>query len=98
MMHIDDLDTPALLIDLDIMERNLRRVQDYARSHALRLRPHTKTHKIPALGRRQVELGAVGLTVAKTTEAEVMLQSGSPDVLIAYPVIGRAKMIRLAAL
>jgi len=97
-MRIDDLDTPALVIDLDVMDRNLRRVQDYASANRLRLRPHTKTHKIPALGRRQVQLGAAGLTVAKTTEAEVMLQAGSPDLLIAYPVIGRAKLLRVAEL
>ena len=55
------------------MERNLRRTADYARQHGLRLRPHTKTHKIPAIGRRQLDLGAAGLTVAKVSEAEVML-------------------------
>lgn len=94
-MHISELDTPALAIDLDIMERNLTRVADYTRAHGLRLRPHTKTHKIPALGKRQVELGAAGLTVAKVGEAEVMLASGTPDLLIAYPVIGRRKLERL---
>ena len=94
-MTIHELDTPAILIDLDIMERNLRRMADYARSHSLRLRPHTKTHKIPALGRRQIELGAVGLTVAKTGEAEVMLASGTPDLLIAYPTFGARKLERL---
>lgn len=94
-MRTSDLDTPALVIDLDVMERNLARVAAYAREHGLRLRPHTKTHKIPALGRRQLDLGAVGLTVAKTTEAEVMLQAAPPDLLIAYPVWGRAKLERL---
>jgi D-serine deaminase-like pyridoxal phosphate-dependent protein len=94
-MRISELETPALLIDLDIMERNLKRVADYAKSHDLRLRPHTKTHKIPALGRKQVELGAAGLTVAKVSEAEVMIQSGTPDLLVAYPVIGRKKLDRL---
>lgn len=94
-MRIADLDTPAILIDLDIMERNLSAVADYARTHSLRLRPHTKTHKIPDLGRRQIELGAAGLAVAKSTEAEVMLASGTPDLLIAYPVIGRQKLERL---
>jgi D-serine deaminase-like pyridoxal phosphate-dependent protein len=94
-MHISEIDTPAILIDLDIMERNLSRVAGYARDHDLRLRPHTKTHKIPALGRRQIELGAAGLTVAKVGEAEVMLKSGTPDLLIAYPVIGRRKLERL---
>ena len=94
-MRITDLDTPAIVIDLDIMERNLRAVADYARIHRLRLRPHTKTHKIPALGRRQIELGAAGLAVAKSTEAEVMLASGTPDILVAYPVIGHQKLERL---
>jgi D-serine deaminase-like pyridoxal phosphate-dependent protein len=94
-MHISEIDTPAIVIDLDIMERNLRRVAEYARQNDLRLRPHTKTHKIPALGRRQIELGAAGLTVAKVGEAEVMLNSGTPDLLVAYPVIGRRKLERL---
>lgn len=95
-MTIHELDTPALLIDLDIMEANLRRVAGYARQHNFRLRPHTKTHKIPALGRRQIQLGAVGLTVAKVGEAEVMLDSGAPDLLVAYPIVGRSKLDRLA--
>src|SRR5437868_9020191 len=94
-MHVSELDTPALLIDLDIFERNLHRVADYAKANDLRLRPHTKTHKLPAVGKLQIESGAVGLTVAKVGEAEVMLGSGTPDLLVAYPVIGRAKLERL---
>ena len=77
------------------MERNLQRMADYARTHQLRLRPHTKTHKIPALGQRQLSLGAVGLTVAKVSEAEVMLRSGTPDLLIAFPTLGAPKLARL---
>src|SRR5258708_884510 len=94
-MHISELDTPALVIDLEVMERNLRRVGDYCKSHGLRLRPHTKTHKTPAVGRRQLDSGAVGLTVAKVGEAEVMLAANPPDLLVAYPVIGRNKLARL---
>ncbi|HUS06606.1 MAG TPA: alanine racemase [Bryobacteraceae bacterium] len=97
-MHVEDLDTPALLIDLDIMERNLERMATYARSHNLRLRPHTKTHKIPELGRRQLQLGAFGLTVAKVSEAEVMVKAEPPELLIAFPVIGRQKLARLMKL
>lgn len=93
---INDLETPALLIDLDRLERNLDRVAAYAREHELRVRPHTKTHKTPEIGRMQLDRGAVGLTVAKTTEAEVMLASGSPDLLVAYPVLGKQKLERLA--
>lgn len=95
-MHISELDTPAILIDLDVMEANLARVANYAREHGLRLRPHTKTHKIPDLGRKQMELGAAGLTVAKSTEAEVMLQASPGELLIAYPVVGGAKLERVA--
>ena len=96
-MTIHDLDTPALVVDLDIMERNLSLMAEYAAAHRLRLRPHTKTHKIPALGARQMALGAAGLTVAKSTEAEVMVNSGTPDLLIAYPVLGPQKLERIRA-
>lgn len=94
-LHISDLDTPAILIDLDIMERNLRKLADYGREHNIRIRPHTKTHKIPALARKQIELGAAGLTVAKVGEAEVMLGADPPDLLVAYPIIGANKLQRL---
>ncbi|MBM3796005.1 MAG: D-TA family PLP-dependent enzyme [Acidobacteria bacterium] len=94
-MRISELETPALLVDLDIMEANLARVAAYALEHGLRLRPHTKTHKIPALGRRQLEHDAIGLTVAKVGEAEVMVDSGVADLLVAYPVVGRTKLERL---
>ncbi len=96
-MRIEDLETPALLIDLDTMDRNLCRAAEYASAHGLRLRPHTKTHKIPALARRQRELGAAGITVAKVSEAEVMLAAEPDDLLIAYPVIGQRKLERLMA-
>jgi D-serine deaminase-like pyridoxal phosphate-dependent protein len=97
-MRVADLETPALVIDVDIMERNLERAADYARQNNLRLRPHTKTHKIPALGRRQIDLGAVGLTVAKSTEAEVMMRAEPAELLIAYPVVGREKTDRIVRL
>src|SRR5437899_9338482 len=97
-MRVCEIDTPALVVDLDIMERNLARVATYARKHGLRLRPHTKTHKSVRLGRRQLEAGAAGLTVAKVSEAEVMLAADPEDLLIAYPIIGPAKLVRLAEL
>src|SRR5437868_4918528 len=93
--HISQLDTPALLIDLDIMESNLQRMAEYTRTHNLRLRPHTKTHKIPALARRQMDLGAAGITVAKVGEAEVMTAASPHDILVAYPIIGAQKVQRL---
>ncbi len=94
-IRVSDLDTPAILIDLDIMERNLRKLADYGRQHSIRIRPHTKTHKIPALARKQIDLGAAGLTVAKVGEAEVMLAAKPPGLLVAYPIIGRKKLDRL---
>ena len=97
MTGFGELDTPALIVDLDIMERNLRRVADYCASHGLRLRPHTKTHKSIFIARQQLALGAAGLTVAKPGEAEVMLGAEPRDLLVAFPVIGALKLRRLAA-
>src|SRR5262245_36253478 len=94
-MHVSEIDTPALVVDLDILERNLGRVADYTREHGLRLRPHTKTHKSPLIGRRQLDSGAVGLTVAKVSEADVMLGAEPADLLVDYPIIGRSKLERL---
>jgi D-serine deaminase-like pyridoxal phosphate-dependent protein len=94
-IDISSIDTPALVVDLDIMERNLARVADYCGEHGLRLRPHTKTHKSTRIARRQLASGAAGLTVAKVSEAEVMLGAEPPDMLVAFPVIGRPKLDRL---
>jgi D-serine deaminase-like pyridoxal phosphate-dependent protein len=97
-MKISDLDTPAVLIDVEVMERNLRRMSDYCSTHALKLRPHTKTHKIPALAHSQLKLGAAGITVAKLGEAEVMTDGGINDILIVYPLLGEGKLDRLVKL
>jgi D-serine deaminase-like pyridoxal phosphate-dependent protein len=97
-MNIGDLDTPAVVIDVDIMGRNLRRLAIYCGEHHLNLRPHTKTHKIPELALRQITLGAIGITVAKVGEAEVMAAEGLNDILIAYPIIGEMKLRRTVAL
>jgi len=94
-MQVSEIDTPALVVDLDIMERNLARVAGYAQEHALRLRPHTKTHKSVRLARRQIQGGATGLTVAKVSEAEIMLAAEPGELLVAYPVIGQIKLQRL---
>ena len=97
-MKTTELETPAVLVDVDIMERNLRRLADYSAEHGLSIRPHIKTHKIPELANRQIELGAVGITAAKLGEAEVMVDGGIEDVLVAYPLYGEAKWRRLMAL
>lgn len=97
-MTIRDLDTPALLVDLDRTEANLDRAAAYAKEQGLGLRPHTKTHKSPLVAQMQLDRGACGLTVAKVGEAEIMAETGTPNLLVAYPVWGDAKWKRLAAL
>ena len=97
-MHISELDTPAVVVDLDVMDQNLSRMAGYCRKHQLLLRPHTKTHKIPELAKRQIASGATGITVAKIGEAEVMLDAGLTDILIAYPIVGAEKAKRLATI
>src|SRR6185369_12957002 len=86
------------LIDLDIAERNMLRLASYCREKNLRLRPHTKTHKIPELAHKQLELGACGITVAKPSEARVMVDAGIQDVLVAYPIVTDLKAKELAQL
>ena len=95
---IDDLDTPAVLVDLDRLEANLVGMADRARAAGVRLRPHTKTHKSAWIAAEQLRHGASGLTAAKLGEAEVMADAGCDDLLIAYPIVGGAKLERLAAL
>src|SRR5438270_588765 len=95
---LDEVETPAAVVDLDRLEANLRRLQAYADSHAIALWPHTKTHKSPEIGLRQLALGAGGLTVAKTGEAEVFQEAGAPRLLVHYPPFGADKWERLARL
>ncbi|MBW7921755.1 MAG: D-TA family PLP-dependent enzyme [Rubellimicrobium sp.] len=97
-MDITDIDTPALLIDLDIVARNLKAAQDYADAHGLRLRPHVKTHKLPRFAREQMALGAVGITCQKLGEAEAMADGGISDIFLPYNILGPRKLDRLAAL
>lgn len=91
------LETPALVVDLDRMERNLDSAAAYAATHGLALRPHVKTHKSPVVASAQLARGARGLTCATPFEAEVMA-SVSDDILVAYPPVGAARARRLAAL
>ena len=97
-MKIEELDTPAVIVDLDILETNLQSLASYCRKHGIGLRPHTKTHKIPAIAKMQIESGCHGITVAKVSEAEVMANAGLNDILIAYPLWGATKLERLTKL
>jgi D-serine deaminase-like pyridoxal phosphate-dependent protein len=94
----DQLETPALLVDLDIVDENIRRMQVFADREGFALRPHVKSHKSLAMARRQLEAGARGVCVATATEALVMAASDAPDVLVAYPLVGRSKLSRLQQL
>lgn len=95
---VSAIDTPALVVDLDAMERNLARMVDFAKAHQLRLRPHAKMHKSSALARLQIQAGAVGVCVQKTAEAEVMAAGGVNDIYISNEVIAPAKLQRVVTL
>jgi D-serine deaminase-like pyridoxal phosphate-dependent protein len=97
-MRMSELDTPALVVDLDVLAANISAMAAVAREAGVRLRPHTKTHKCPEIARMQVDAGAAGITVAKLGEAEVMADAGFDDLLVAYPIVGEAKLARLRSL
>ena len=97
-MAIEDVDTPALLIDLDAFERNLTQMADAVAATDLRLRPHAKTHKCAVIALKQMALGAVGVCSQKVSEAEALVHAGVPDVLISNQVVGTGKLVRLAGL
>lgn len=95
---VHDIDTPALVIDLDAMKRNLGRMAEFARKHHVRWRPHAKLHKSITLAKMQIKASAVGVCVQKTAEAEIMVAGGVHDVYISNEVISPAKLARVAAL
>ena len=94
----DELDTPALLLDLDRFERNASKISDFLRARGVDWRPHSKAHKSPAIARRQMQLGAIGVTCAKSSEAEVFVDYGIPSILIANEQGRRSKLDRIARL
>lgn len=95
---VNDIDTPALVIDLDAMKRNLARMAGFAKTHQIRWRPHAKTHKSVKLAKMQIKAGAVGVCVQKTAEAEVMMAGGVYNIYISNEVIAPAKLARVALL
>ena len=96
-MPKEQIPTPALILDLDIFEENLHRMADFFNG-PVKLRPHIKTHKCPIIAHEQIKAGAIGITCAKLSEAEVMAEHGIEDILIANQVAGFGKPERLAAL
>jgi len=95
---LSEIDTPSLVLDLDLLERNIGLMQSFFSGRCARLRPHFKTHKCPPIAHKQLAAGAKGVTCAKVGEAEVLVQSGVKDVLIANEVVGQAKIRRLMGL
>src|SRR3989454_6088162 len=94
----EDIITPVAVVDEEVVERNLTRMAKLAADNHVKLRPHAKTHKSGYMAQRQMAHGAVGLTCATFTEAEVFADAGVDDLLIAHPPVGRPKLERLAAL
>jgi 3-hydroxy-D-aspartate aldolase len=97
-MTLDEVDTPALVIDLDAFERNLKRLPERVRDSGVRLRPHAKTHKSAVVALKQIELGAVGVCCQKVGEAEAMVYGGVRDVLVTNEIVGKQKLRRLMGL
>jgi D-serine deaminase-like pyridoxal phosphate-dependent protein len=95
---VHDIDTPALVVDLDAMNRNLTRMAEFAKKHGLRWRPHAKLHKSVQLARLQIAAGAVGICVQKTAEAEIMVAGGINNIYLSNQVIAPGKLARVAAL
>src|ERR1700733_9375032 len=98
VVHISELPTPAALLDLEIVENNLRRAIGTCRTHGVAYPPHIKTHKMPVLARKQVEAGAIGITCAKVSEAEVMAAGGLQDIFVANCLVDRNRFERLMRL
>ena len=97
-LPVAELDTPALLIDLDVLQHNIDRMAGHLRERRVAWRPHAKAFKCPAIAHLLRRAGAIGVTVAKVSEAEVMAAAGIDDILIAHLVVGPSKTARLAAL
>lgn len=95
-MPVGDVPTPALIVDLARMERNLAAWQDAIAGCGTKLRPHIKTHKSPAIAAQQLALGACGIAAAKPSEAEVFYDAGCRDIVLAFPTVGADKWARLA--
>ena len=97
-MRVEEVDTPALIVEMRALEHNLERMAAFAEQNGVRLRPHAKMHKCPALAALQIALGAVGICCQKVSEAEAMVDGGVRDLLITNQIVGPQKIARLATL
>src|SRR3954465_12118895 len=96
--RLEEVDTPALIVDLDVFERNIATLQKSVEGRKIRVRAHAKTHKCPEIAKRQIAAGAVGVCCQKVSEAEALVEGGIHDVLVSNEVVGASKIERLAAL
>ena len=94
----DEIDTPALLVDLDLVDKNILRLADYLKDKKTKLRAHTKVHRIPFLAHKQLNAGAVGICCQKVSAAEVMVAAGIKDVMVTNEIVTPQKIRRLVAL
>src|SRR5882762_2167501 len=95
---LDEVDTPALVVDLDALEGNIARMAKAVEGGAVRLRPHAKSHKCAEVARAQIAAGAVGVCSQKVSEAEALVAGGVADVLVTNEIVGKQKLARLARL
>src|SRR5882762_1960772 len=95
---LEEVDTPALVLDLDALERNLLRMAEAVKGSGVRLRPHAKSHKCAEIARAQIAAGAVGVCCQKVSEAEALVAGGVADVLVTNEIVGPQKIARLARL
>ena len=97
-MKINGLETPALIVDADVFDSNIQKMNELLSGKSIKLRPHYKSHKCAHIAHRQIENGAIGLTCAKLSEAIDLVDSGIEDVLIANQIVEESKIMRLADL
>lgn len=96
--HKKEIDTPALLLYIDVVEKNIKKMAQFFYDKKCKLRPHIKTHKLPLIAHKQIEMGAVGITCAKLGEAKIFFESGIKNILIANEIVGDTKIKRLVNL
>jgi len=97
-VYRDEIDTPALVVDMKVLNKNIEEMASFARSLGKKLRPHVKTHKVPEIAKMQLKAGSTGICVQKLGEAEVMAEAGIDDIFISNEVVGVQKIIRLVRL
>ena len=94
-INISEIDTPSIIVDLDIVENNIKKMQNFANDNDVSMRPHSKTNKSPYWAKKQIDQGAIGICCAKLGEAEEMAKGGIAEILIPNQIVGKSKIQRL---